>query len=567
MKLSKLIIQDFQSVTHAVIDLADTTLFLGVNGAGKSTIHCALQMAFFGHCEHTDRRGAGYSALIREGAREALIAVEADTHDISLVLTPKARTWECVNTETGEVFTDIKALWPALGINPSHAMMCMFPCEIVQGNELSNILTDYLGDNLSPVTLAEFIPAKHAAYATALASRHHVRLDSVTGYESLGAIAYDRRREVNRELKGAKSRLDELGFVKRVDGDLAAAKAKFTELIGMRARAEAAPVDVAALQDERACLVPLVDKLKAYEEADRAFLQADEVLMAAIHVKNNAESQSNITVCPTCARKLTPYLLEKFNADNAAALAQATEAEAKAREIREAAYRRAAALEIPLETRTAAEVILRLTEIRVMLDNAYDGPTVAAIDAEIAEVAERVQTLERAVERDNLTAQIAKCEADLEHLAHLVRMFHDGEAYRVLLADASTPLLAVVNAHLTTPVMLAADGKRFVIHFDGRPLSHASRGEKAMVAYAFARAFADCGAPVLLDNIDDLSPNNRTQLCKRLRANTSGSVIVSGVPLSEKSDYLDVVAYALAPVAVVNVANGTYTTIAAPVVA
>jgi hypothetical protein len=165
------------------------------------------------------------------------------------------------------------------------------------------------------------------------------------------------------------------------------------------------------------------------------------------------------------------------------------------------------------------------------------------------------------------TAHAAALRVELGHLEWIVREYHDGAAYRALLAEAAAPIVAAVSAHLPAPLEIVADGKAFALVYDGRLLSLASQGQRALVAYGMATAFATCGAPVLLDDINNLDPANRGALCMRLRDSTQGSVVLFGTPLATGAEYVARIATALAPMAVVEVADGEYAVRAAREVA
>jgi len=121
--------------------------------------------------------------------------------------------------------------------------------------------------------------------------------------------------------------------------------------------------------------------------------------------------------------------------------------------------------------------------------------------------------------------------------------------------EAAAPIVAAVNAWLVDTLEIVAEGKSFGLLFNGRPLGLASAGQRALVAYAFAKAFADCGAPILLDDINNLDPEARGRLAMRLRQT---DVVLAGTPLDTSAEYLNRAAAALAPMRVVAVAGGTY---------
>lgn len=610
MNLRHLSIQNFRNVEFAEFDITRSMFFLGMNGQGKSTILNAVQIALHGWCEHTDRRGAGYRDLIRDGAKQAVIELDFDAanmgpHRISYTLGIAGRQWELIDTTTGEIreaITTPAALWAALGINMTHAMVCMFPTQIVGGAEFSNILSDYLRANLTADALAARVPEEHRTKLQALATQHHIALVDAIGYESAGAVAYAKRTEVNRDLKSADAAIKETGFIKPAvlpDGtvltlaDIAALESKraahTAELndlrvaLGRAVQAQfQAPIDVEAMTVELAshqAVLAVADAAKAAILADtQAQWDMDEARNAqhaAERNKQKAEATRDAvaTECPTCKRKLTPAMRKELIAEaqlavDAAAqvlvLADAT-VEAKGAAWRAVEYKGDPADVVDKRRSWAAQEIRRL-EI-ALRDQAptYTGPTEAEIETSIrtvtaadADTALALVTLNRQRELAECKAHADALRADFKHLDWLVKEFHDGAAYRALLVEAAAPIIAAVNERISGTMDLRADGKAFVLLYNGRPLALASRGQRATVAYAMAETFAACGAPVLLDDTNDLDPLNRGALCMRVRQAATGTVLLAGTPNSVEPEYPARLAAVLAPMSAVVVSEGRY---------
>lgn len=612
MNLTRLTLINFRNVEYAEIDLDGSTLLLGNEGEGKSTILNALQMCLFGWCEHTDKRGAGYATLIRRGAKEAGLRLDFDDRRIILDLAPKSRSWSLIDPETGEIDTDIAspaALWESLGINMTHAMVCAFPTQIVGGSEFSSILSDYLRDNLTRDALMARVPAEHMAPLANLASGHHMNLDSVTDFEAAGALAYAKRTDVNRDLKMAEGAIKETGFIKPAvlpDGtvltvaDMAALEAKraahVAELNTLRVElgraqqaATATVLDVEAteveLNSHRAVLTVAESALAAIQldvQAQWDLNEAKTAQTAAQRSKDKAEATRDAvsTDCPTCKRKLTPAMRKDLIADAQLAvdaavqvLTLATEtAEAKLNAWRAAEYVGDNADVVGKRRSWATQEIHRLERALADQVPAYDGPSVAEVEAAInAKQVETqfVETQLRVVTRQHELAECVRhAEAlrrDYEHLDWIVKEFHDGRAYRALLVEAAAPIVAEVNAWIAGSLEIVAEGKAFGLVFNGSPLAVASRGQQTLVAYAFARAFAHCGAPILLDDTNNVCGKTCGTLAARLQAAASGTVILAGISKDTSPEYFTAAAAALAPMRVVSVSDGTYRVV--PVVA
>lgn len=611
MNLTRLALQNFRNVEFAEFDLTRSMFFLGMNGQGKSTILNAVQIALHGWCEHTDRRGAGYRDLIRDGAKQAVIELDFDAanmgpHRISYTLGLAARQWELIDTTTGEIreaITTPAALWTALGIDQTHATVCMFPTQIVNAPEFAGILSSYLSDALKHELLAARIPAEHRAALTALAARKHVALDSVTGFESLGKICYEQRTMINRDLKLVDAVIAETGFLKPAvlpDGtvlklaDMAALEAKraayTAELNALRVElgraiqaTTQAPIDVEALTVELASHKAVLAVAEAAKAAILADTQAQQDMDDARNAQHAAERNKQkaeatrdavATDCPTCKRKLTPAMRKELiaeaqlavdAADQVLGTADAT-VEAKGAAWRAVEYKGDPSEVVESRRSWAAQEIRRI-EI-ALRDQAptYAGRNEAEIETAIrtvtaadADTATALAALNRHRELAEAEAQANALRAQLAPIAVGITEFHDGTAYRALLASAAGSIVAAVNERISGTLDVRAEGKAFVLLYNGRPLSLASRGQRATVAYAMAETFAACGAPVLLDDTNDLDPLNRGALCMRVRQAATGTVLLAGTPNSVEPEYPARLAAVLTPMSVVVVSDGRYT--------
>jgi len=604
----KLTLINFRNVEYAELDLSGATILLGLNGQGKSTVHNAIQLALFGWCEHTTKAGAGYAALIRNGAPSARIVLDWRGYRVLLDLSPKKREWTCCDPETGEVHTDINspaALWQALRINQTHAMVCAFPTQIVGGAEFSSVLSDYLRGGLTRDALMARVPAEHMAPLANLAAGHRMQLDTVADFEAVGGLAYAKRTDVNRDLKMADAAIKETGFIKPAvlpDGTvltvadiarLGAERARHTaELNALRVelgrayQAASAPVlDVQATETEinsQQAVLDAAEKalaaIQLHVQAQWDLNEARNAQHAAERAKQKAEAVRDAvaTDCPTCKRKLTKPMRDAIVADAQLAVDAAAQvlASADAETTRlgvawqSVEYKGDPADVVNARKRNAEQEIARLT--RMLKDAAvpvYTGPSPEEIEATITagvcavdSIDTRLVTLNRQRELAECTAHAAALRADFAHLDWIVKEFHDGIAYRALLVEAAAPIVGAVNAWLVDALEIVAEGKSFGLLFNGRPLGLASAGQRALVAYAFANAFADCGAPILLDDINNLDPEARGRLAMRLRQT---DVVLAGTPLDTSAEYLNRAAAALAPMRVLAVQGGTYREVAA----
>lgn len=588
MRLHLLTLRNFRNVEYAELPLGGATLLVGLNGQGKSTIHNAIQMCLHGWCEHTDKRGAGYQQLIRDGEREAHVQLDLSHGDrcLSVCLTlGKSRQWSCIDTVSGAEVSGIDspaALWLALGINQQHAVVTMFPTVIVNAPEFSGVLADYLGGALTVDGLASYM-GEHADALRAVATAHHIPLTRVVDFDTLGKICYDQRTVVNRDLKVVQAALAEAPFLKPVmDGgarlgidDIARLEAEHADLTtklhklheqrGAASVAPSGPVaDVATLESDVQRISDDLYRAQQYEAAMGAV--ADAQRLTAATCSRIVEAQAFAPKdCPTCGGKLSKAKRDAMIAERvAAAQAEhdaAADAETRAREHLESLppAEFAAALSALL-----AEARAEVTAARRM-PPPYTGPSLLELDAEIATAVARQSAAVDMLTQLRQHAQHAAAEAEAAALTarravldHGVKMYHDGVASRELLSAAAAPLVEAVNQRIAGTLGIAADGKAFALTWNGRPLARASRGQRASVAYAMAEAFAACGAPILLDDTNDLDPLARGRMCARLRGHDC--VVLAGTPNSVDGDYVARLAEMLKPMHVVRVDSGTYTT-------
>ncbi len=602
MKITRLTVRDFRTIEYTEVDFTDTNLLLGLNGQGKSSILNAIQMALHGWCEHTTRSGGGYRDLIRTGAKQAVI--ELDFHAANMkpkriicTLGCVARAWEVIDIHTGseiETLTSPVALWQALKINQQHAAVCMFPAAMVHAAEFSGILSSFLANALTPAAMVARIPQQHVAALTAMAKSNGVNLDTVAGFETLGKFAYEKRTVINRDVKLVDAVIAETGFLKPVTDpatglklgpnvmpamrdEIKRVQAVLRDLYTARGRAEQAPQDMPDIAALTAAVKNLSEHHAAaegYESAQRAAVAAQTAMDAA---NAAARAASEILTdppktCPTCGGKLSKAKREELTAEStarhAAAVAESGAAQAVALKQNQAAAAWLESLTAPGEP--AAVLAERVREARIALAAAervpapYTGPSLAEIDADIATNQARVTSLESLCVALEQHKQLAEAKAhaaalreQLEPLSVAITEFHDGVAYRALLADAAAPIVDAVNNRIPGTLEIQADGKAFAMLYNGRRLSLASKGEQALVAFGMADAFAACGAPCLMDDTDSLDPYARGDICMALRESATGTIIMAGTPNSVDDDYPARLRQLLAPMRVITISSGS----------
>ena len=551
MRIHSVTIHNFLTIRDASLEFAPTNILLGLNGSGKTSILSAIQLALYGWCKHTTRAGAGYAELIGPWGNTAVIHVRADNIQITLTLTAKSREREVIDTDTGEIIE--------LPAPDARALVSGFPSQIVHSAEFSDLLATHLRTAINPASVLARIEPQHAEFTLNLMERHRLP-QSPDGFEALGTIAYEKRRDVARDLKLADGVVKEIGFLPPVkfEGrvmavhDIAALTAgirerthRIGELQMLRGRAEqaGAAVDVIALKRERDELLALSVALEKYRKAESEYQAAESAYTQATNVRQVAERAADIvTKCPTCGAKLSAKKREELQADAQAAISAAREAEAAAQAAAAQAFAALAPLEVP-GAPPLSEIYERMTEIRIALDSQYDGPALADILAEIGEAEQWIENakhagrlLERHRELEDTRAQAATLRTEWEHLDYVTKSFHDGVILKACLAEAAQPLIDAVQSVIPGVLEIRPEGKTFGLYYDGHPVRRASEGQRAMIAFALADAFAGDGYPVLMDDVNDLDPARRAELLGQIQARATGTVILAGTPLDRDVD-------------------------------
>jgi len=118
----------------------------------------------------------------------------------------------------------------------------------------------------------------------------------------------------------------------------------------------------------------------------------------------------------------------------------------------------------------------------------------------------------------------------------MVDEFKNGAAQKNLMRSRSEEFLSRVNAELSElgyGMDICVSGKSVELvmtcpNQEPRPVAHCSTGEQSLAAWAVALAFGDTGAPVMLDDLNQLDIERRDVLLDRLNSETVGTVVVAG---------------------------------------
>jgi hypothetical protein len=575
MRITRLQIKNFRRIESLDLETPAAVAVFGMNGAGKSSIRMALHMALYGRCAVTDRRGAGAAELIGDHGNYAHIQVETDNHVIDMTIAKGKTEWTCVERSTGEIIRDRSTFWTSYGIEPEHAMIAGMPEDYLLSKSLGDALASFLGGVVEATELERCIGESFFNQLRAFCDTHSLDWTTVEGLEAVGKKAYELRTNVGRLIKEAEHEKNAIGFQvapKTVDGRELGVKdeAKVqAQIDALRHRREALisergaagnfdpTIDRDAIQAEINTINERVQSLehqriKIAEHLGKAAIT--ESLAARNHELAVADGEKTqralqdavrvydamrkLDTCPTCLQKITASVRSK-----AVEILEAAVAEARAAD--EPHSQRALALDDEAQEarriadgyrKQESEIKARLSDARARqseLSATLRGlPLVApravhVIDADIAQVdyhlkrgLELQEKLKRYCDAEAVASLIDGYNDDHFELSNYVKWFKDGEKIKELVSGGLIDFEHACNAALRAfdrTLSVEVDGKSVEIYLNGIPARQCSRGERAIACYAIAKAFAASGAPILLDDLNDLDAENRRKMLKDIR--------------------------------------------------
>lgn len=588
LKIVRVEIENFRFIESARVDIDRGLALFGMNGQGKSSVLDAVRMALFGACGHTGADGRGAAELIRHGAREANVTVQTSAGSVILNITAKKKDWTWFDA-AGQVSEDITCpadLWKSLGINPDHARICAMSEQFIENQDLGNLIAAMFTDVLTEAAVLSNA-GEHLEWLTKYAAD---RKRPVSDVKFLGDAAYAARTDLNRELKIAKAELEGMGmrptppkskdgktltlaYVSKVAGAVAKLQGQRDAL-----QRELGAADKALSPEAREA--QMVEWRQVITDGEAYMAEQDGLIRDARTQKQEylnevcgpeaalqAEKSKGSGKCPLgyapCVALGTgaanPELIKDLEAivtrlrgyiDRCDETSRTADAEyKKAEKAVNAARANLAALERQIATRPAAEIHADLE----------------ATDAEIERVMGIKGDLVKVSRWDDLTASMKLWEAEIEHLSWACTQFRDGAMLKALSASRFDEFTARVNESM------AEHGYTFGLQVDGKtvtptlteaargttPISKCSGGEKAMAAAAIAQAFAACGAPVLIDEMNTMDVGHRKIVLNRAKRSTN--TVILAAAWQQKEHDMAALAKAMAPLGVAWVEEGKLT--------
>lgn len=445
-------VANFRKLYNLDLNLGHTTLVVGHNGAGKSSIAAAIEFALTGACRWTDKRGAGYRLLISHGAETATVSLSSDGVFGFIERQLAASGTELIvdNREGSKAKAQLTVALP-----PPELLNAMLRSEgfiTLPPKEQQEILFSLADDERT--SSKWFREQLSAAECEALDEALSSRATGWTLVESLHQAAYSLRTAANKRAKTAQTQATAFQVPPKAKGNEEELKASIGALRTMQAslleqlgaanaikasidkadaRAQQAQKEVDLITEQWQAL----DDIPVHDEVDRA--EATKIVAA---YKYDADEAAKLRVAAEATLKARNEQLERFRALDGSCVIGAVTCPLKAEERLFTLQEEEAAIQ-RLEDELAA-----LTEKANEAQQAYQAAE-AQLDelkAAIAEVGRREQLAvalgqakAKLEEADNEVIELSKSETDSTELTASLTSLEEE------LAEAEKQLEAIRN--------------------------------------------------------------------------------------------------------------------------
>lgn len=188
---------------------------------------------------------------------------------------------------------------------------------------------------------------------------------------------------------------------------------------------------------------------------------------------------------------------------------------------------------------------------------------IEALEEKIERGRDYIERLTKMKEKDAKTKRNEEAAIELDHLNWCVEAFKDGAAIKELISGGLDDFTNRCNAELEPggyELSIEVSGKKVGVMLrcpgqKSRPVALCSSGQQALAQAAVAFAFSDSGAPVLLDNLNDLDGPFRKAVLRRIQAETDLTVIAAGA-WQQNDQSMEGIRKALAPMRVLWIQDG-----------
>lgn len=603
-------INNFRGLRSAAITGLQGRLFVtGLNGAGKTSLLGAVQVALTGQCHDQNGRRIQNPSLIGSEGREASVVLGLELPDgpaeLAVTITAKQQTVRVTRDArdliAGRPDEVRAALWKRLGGDAALADAGVHSRQYVLGDAILAHIAKLSG-GIDAELLARLC-GDNAEWLLNFAAARRLSLETPEALAKLGQAAYDARTEVNRNIKALAARIEAKPVEAPVHpatgkpftaDDLPALRKNLAELRQERDAAQRqlgaasgthtqAEIDagIQACQDGLAALVEpeiAVDALLAERDRMSKIHGQEKQIAARIHEeiqrveKQIAAIRQQGAACPTCKRAY-----KKGDTEKAIAELEAKLVPLRAEYAEKAPYVQSLLDSLgPIDERIRAvrsdwdgyNAEKRRLEARLdAFQKCAPRQDTAAIEAEIASLDRRIQACESAIQAlnecaalDGLRADLAAANGEAERLNWAVAAFRDGDITNQLTGAGQEVFIERMNERLAEfgiSLGIRGGGADAVIVYRRRGvervLAEASDGELLLCQLAVATTFGQ--GVTVLDGIDALDGEWRRAALEWLR-DMQGSCVLGGawglagqVPGQAIAQYLQ-------PAAVVWVENG-----------
>jgi len=566
MNIARIDIKNFGCIYNLTVwPSSNRIVVFGENGAGKSSIARALQMALYGRCAWTAKNGNGAISLIRDNATHATVSISIDEWSITLTIRrngTKKVEWEILNESTGETCDTMDQWWRLMEINPEHAVVAGMPDAYLLGPDIGDVMADIACPSV-PVNDVLKLCGVHAQWVRS-------QLKGVVSRQQLdnfGLQCFDDRRLLKKQREDVKRIVEEIGFVapvKNINGkalqvsDLPsieigvnASKKKLQSLIEERGAAANAltPEQRAAIQSEIDainCAALAEKKSAAIIDEQNADARFGAVHNALADAKSELSQSEKLLAdiernpqCPTCMRFYDERQYEKTLCDARERKAVALEKSAAISAEYNAAKSCAdiAKQAVAAAREAHANAYAKTCELMARISIANNVRPVETIQKEIDETEAKIargekiiEQLRRAQSLEVNTTRLAELNDEISRLDWACESFKDGAIQKQIMLSGLEDFTTRANAELLRfgyRLGVLVDGKTVSATMNNRPVSRCSRGQQLLAQFAIAAGFAAHKAPMIIDNINDLDEKNRDLLFSRIEK-ISQPIIVMG---------------------------------------
>lgn len=609
MRITNIAIENFMGITRAEFSLKDGALFLvGMNGAGKSSVQSAVQFALYGRCyDHTGRRVKN-DDMLRRGETSGRVSLTIQPTKGNII----AFDVSLSRDKKGVVSTRRDANVPfALFVSEvgrEHTMeiaeVCGNPKAFLHSDELRSLLSALCASEVTEDVLRSFCAEHWLWFVSKLKAWKLPMPASIPALDEIGKRAYDERRDVKAKLSEARAVREStkdrswvpvhpttkqpltVADLPKVESSLAESRKildDYRAQLAVAKQTQSAPVDIDALRNK-------VKELEAQTSAAavaRASIESkrDELndKISGLHQKSSdvrgrmalsRKTYAEGDECPECGQSISKAAAAKLASKQDAMKQELATCERQCEKAREELATLAPQVAAAQSAHQRLDYDLKSCRAEIEKAQREEKPARTATPGDLTEIIgkceekikrgeeclaglRRLQTMES---MESGSGNVDDMESEVAMLDWAVAAFKDGEF------AASTSKSGIADFEKRCDEFLkprdyairfdVAGGEVYLVKNDAPiKIGCASKGEQALAQCAIAFAF-NTNAPILLDDLDGLSFDNRNAVIARVKGADRPVIInaafgLPGVPKVQE------IAKALTPCTIAWVHGGT----------